>query len=132
MAASLSLVAARNVTWAPTINLFYRGASLPLANAKVAMQVRLYAGQPGAPLVTLDSIPFSDVAAPGDGFDDQRLLQLSPRIEQAVIAAMPGGLTKPEVGEADTFVHDIVLIYADGLRDTLAEGRFFLKPGVTV
>ena len=49
--------------------------------------------------------------------------------ELAALAAMPG-LNTPKAGDAQTFTYEIMLIYADALRDQLWIGAFILEPGV--
>lgn len=127
MPAILNVRAARNVAWAPTINLAYSGPQLPLTGAFVSMQVRLYPGQPGGPLLSFEAINFADEAlAKG------RVLRLFPVADQVDLETMPTGLNKPEAGEADRFSYDIVITYADGAQDRAAAGYFYLEPGVTV
>ncbi|MGJ8478057.1 hypothetical protein [Sphingobium yanoikuyae] len=127
MTAKMDLAASRNVAWRPTIDLFYRGEDLPVAGASVRMQIRLYPGAPAA-LVTMDAIPFEDMAPTGD---KPRRLRLTPAIEQVTLAGLPTGQNAPEPGEADNFAYDIVITYADGAQDKLALGNFLLEPGVT-
>ncbi|WP_030540549.1 hypothetical protein [Sphingobium sp. DC-2] len=129
MTASLDLTASRNLAWAPTIDLFYPGAELPLDGATIKMEVRLYPGQPGSPLIVGESLAFQDLppSAPGG----QRCLRVFPGANQDALAAMPTGLNQPEPGEADVYAYDIILTYADGQQDKLALGRFIVEPGVT-
>jgi hypothetical protein len=128
MPARLTLSAARNVVWHPAIELTYQGAELPVAGARVDLQVRLYPGQPGPPQLDCPDVAFGD-ADLGNG---NRALHLYPVATKAALAAMPTGLNKPEIGEADAYVFDILLTYADGLQDRLAAGDFLLEPGVTI
>lgn len=127
MPARLTLAAACNVVWHPAIELTYQGAELPIAGARIDLQVRLYPGQPGAPLLDCPDIAHAD----DDLGNGNRVLRLYPVATKAALAAMPTGLNQPEVGEADVFAFDIVLTYADGLQDRLAAGEFLLEPGVT-
>ncbi len=84
---------------------------------------------PGAPTILLDcpDMQFGDTDL-GNG---SRVLRLYPVATKAALAAMPTGLNKPEIGQADEYVFDIVLTYADGLQDRMAAGNFLLEPGVT-
>ncbi|WP_394658415.1 hypothetical protein [uncultured Novosphingobium sp.] len=128
MTVSLDLTASRNVAWAPTINLYYRGAPIPIAGGSVKLQVRLYAGAPGGALADLSNVPFLDTAVadqPG-----VRLLSLYPRITAATLKSFPTGLNKPEPGQADAYAYDSVVTYSDGQQDKLAIGAFILEPGV--
>ena len=128
MPARLTLSAARNVVWHPAIELTYQGAELPLVGARIDLQVRLYPGQPGPPLLDCPDVAFGDDEL-GNG---SRILRLYPVATKAALQAFPTGLNQPEIGEADVYVHDIVLTYADGLQDRLAAGEFLLEPGVTI
>lgn len=128
MPARLTLTAARNVDWHPSIELSYDGAPLPLDDARLDLQVRLYPGQPGQPKLDCPDITFGD-ADLGNG---KRVLRLYPVATKAALRAMPTGLNQPKIGEADVFAFDIVLTYADGLQDRLAAGDFLLEPGVTI
>jgi hypothetical protein len=130
MPAKMNLAASRNVAWAPTIDLFYAGGDLPLGGASIAMEIRLYPGAAGSPLVTLASIPFED--RPPVAPSTQRCLRLWPVISQAALEAFPTGLNQPEPGEADIFAYDIIITYADDQQDKLALGSFILEPGVTL
>lgn len=128
MLARLTLSASRNVVWHPAIELAYAGAELPLAGARIDLQVRLYPGQPGPPLLDCPDITFGD----DDLGNGKRVLRLYPVATKAALQAFPTGLNQPEIGKADSYVHDIVLTYADGLQDRLAAGDFLLEPGVTI
>lgn len=128
MTINRDLIAARNVDFAPTIELEYSGDPLPLEGAIISMEVRQYAGQPGIHLAQDASVAFEDDA--GATVDDPRILQLSPRIEDSVLSGFPTGLNQPEVGEADRFSYEIIVTYADGDQDSLMSGAFILEPGV--
>ncbi|HEX8256703.1 MAG TPA: hypothetical protein VF589_03650 [Allosphingosinicella sp.] len=132
MPASLNIPAARNVPFANPIYLYYSGAALPLTGASIKMQIRLYPGAPGAALATVAAIPHTDAAAPTGADAERRLLTLFPTIAEATLAALTSGLEEPEPGDADRYSYDIVVTYADAAEDTLAEGYFLLKPGVTL
>jgi hypothetical protein len=131
MPAMLSLAASRNIhPWAPTINLYYEGDPAPVAGATVAMQVRLYPGQPGAAKLSVPDIPYQDLAAPTGLRPKQRVLRLLPSVPKSALQAMPIGFERLEPGEAEAFAHDIIITYADGLQEKLALGDFLLEPGV--
>ncbi len=131
MTARLTLAAARNVTWAPTIDLYYYGGELPLTGATIRMQVRLYAGQPGAAQLDIAAIEHTDEAAATEQAPTRRLLRLYPTASLAQLAAMPSGLNQPEPGKPDTFYHDAVITYANEAQDRLFAGEFLLEPGIT-
>lgn len=130
MTANLTLSASRNIAWQPIIDIFYPGADLPVADATVEMQIRMYPGAPGDALATLSDIVFEDMP-PIEGATERRL-RLAPEIGQATLAGFPTGLSKPEPGEADIYAYDIIITYADGAQDKLALGSFVLEPGVTL
>ncbi|MDX5984703.1 hypothetical protein [Sphingomonas echinoides] len=122
------VVAARNRAFGTTLELDYAGPPLSLEGARISLQVRLYAGAPGAPLAADENVSFVDGVNPDD--PGRRILAISPDIARATLAAMPTGLNQPEFGEADRFEYEITLTYADGDQDTLWIGAFFLTPGV--
>jgi len=128
MPARLDVTAARNVPWRPTLNLFYLGGPLPEL-ASVALHVRQYPGMPGSPNASA-TVTWEDSEALS-GSPASRVLKLYPTIAEALLDAMPSGLNQPEAGEADRFAWDAVGTYADGFQERLAEGYFYLKPGVT-
>ena len=126
MTITRDLYAARNIDFAPVLELDYSGGALPLSGANISIQVRLYAGAPT--LLAGSTAVFSDAAHATD--PALRTLTVEPKIAKAVLDALPSGLNKPEVGEADRFDHEIKLTYADGAQDILWAGGFFLEPGV--
>lgn len=128
MAITRDLLAARNRRFAPTMELEYSGAALPLAGASVSMQVRLYAGAPGAPLAEDAAVAFEDEEHGTD--PSLRILRIFPNIAKAALIGFPTGLNQPEFGEADRYAYEIKLTYIDGLQDTLWIGAFILEPGV--
>jgi len=132
MPAKRNLAASRNVDpWAPTIDLFYGGGDLPVGGATVRLQVRLYPGAPGTPLLDINNIPFEDAAAPIAGRLDRRRLRLFPTAPASALADWPTGQNKPEPGEADRYSYDAIITYAAGAgEDKLALGYFYLEPGV--
>ena len=142
MTEQLDLTGARNVTWAPTIEYIYRGGPLPLTGATIRLQVRLYPGAPGDPLInvvspagglTFTDLPATDAEiASGDLSAGDRVLRIFPIVARATLQAMPTGLNKPEAGQADAYDWDFVITYADAAQDRPAAGEFFLEPGVTL
>jgi hypothetical protein len=125
MPAQLTLRAARNVPWMPSIELTYKGGPLPLVGARIDLQVRLYPGQPGEPELDCPDMAF------GDADLGNRVLRLYPVATAAALQAMSTGLNQPEPGEADQYSYDIVISYPDGAKDRAAAGYFLLEPGVT-
>lgn len=122
--------ASRNATWAPTLNYDYSGPAMPLTGATIAMQLRLYPGQPDAAKLSLNAIPFSDSlvsGTPGQS-DEKRRLTLSPSVAPADLQPLPAG---GEAGSDATFDFDIRIAYADGVYEILSSGKFILSPGVT-
>lgn len=128
MTISRDLIAARNRTFAPVMELVYSGEPLPLTGASISMQVRLYAGQEGEPLAEDAAVIFSDAVDDTDA--SLRVLTVEPVISKLILSAMPSGLNEPEVGVADRFSYEITLTYADSMQDTLWTGAFQLEPGV--
>ncbi|PNU02527.1 hypothetical protein [Novosphingobium guangzhouense] len=127
-----TLYAARNIDFAPTLNFDYRGEALPLDGATISMQVRLYPGAAGDPLVADAAIEFEDAAHPRASepeYADWRRLTVFPVIEKAALAAMPGQ-NQPDPGDAQTFAQEIKITYADAMQDSLLSGEFVLYAGV--
>jgi hypothetical protein len=131
MTVRLDLSAARNASGPGTIWLYYRGDPLPLTGANAALQVRLYPGAAGDPLIDKPIVSFDDSAAETTAEPDRRLLRLRPAFAPADFDGLPSGLNAPEAGEADRYAWDILLTYSDGAVDRLAYGDFLLAPGVT-
>ena len=133
----LDLTASRNETWQPTIDYAYSGDPLALTDAVIAMQWRLYEGADGTPLINLSSVPYEDIEATADDIalgvarDGDRILRLTPEITQAALSALPTGLNLPEPGEADRYTYDVVVSYADGVKDRIYGGYIYLEQGVT-
>lgn len=127
MTISRDLYAARNLDFAPVLELDYSGAELPLTGASVSIEVRLYAGALNI-LAQDASVTFSD--AEHETSETLRTLTVEPSIDKTVLDAMPTSLKQPEVGEADRYEYEIKLTYADGLQDLLWAGGFILEPGV--
>ncbi|KPH66906.1 hypothetical protein [Novosphingobium sp. ST904] len=121
------LNAARNIEFAPTINVDYPGADLPLAGAVISMQVRLYPGAAGDPVAADAAMTFADGVHPSE--DGWRRLVINPVIAKDVLAAMPG-LNQPDPGDSQTFAYEIKITYADGMQDSLLTGEFVLAAGV--
>lgn len=128
MTITRDLYAARNLDFAPVLELDYSGGPLPLTGATVSLQIRLYAGAPDAPLAQHLAVPRSD--APHATDPALRTLTVEPKIVKATLTALPTGLNKPEVGEADRYEYEIKLTYSDGTQDLLWAGGFILEPGV--
>lgn len=122
-----TLYAARNIDFAPTIYVDYKGLELPLTGATVSMQVRLYPGAAGAALAEDASADFSDAVHPGD--DGWRRLSLFPEIDRGMLATLPG-VNTPDPGDAQTFAYEIKITYADDMQDSLLTGEFILSAGV--
>lgn len=134
MTERLDLTASRNETWRPTIDLPYFGGDLPLEGATIALQWRLYEGAPGDPLVSVVSCPFADIAATEDdpkADPDLRILRLTPVVLANVLDGLPTGLNQPEPGEADRYVWDAIVTYADDATDRPVEGFVYLSKGTT-
>lgn len=124
---SWTLYAFRNRDFAPTINVDYEGAELPLTGATVSMQVRQYQGAAGDPLLEDADVDFTDIAHPTR--EGWRRLTLEPRFDRADLAAMPGQ-NQPDPGDPQTFDHEIKITYADSEQDSLGMGPFVLSAGV--
>lgn len=131
MTTKLDLAASRNIAWEPTIDLFYGGGDLPVDGATLALQVRLYPGAPGDPLLSLANVPFVDEPAPTQAQPGRRRFRMLPVAAGAALNGWPTGLNKPEPGEADRYSYDAILTYANGQQDKMALGYFILEPGVT-
>lgn len=130
MTVRLDLTASRNETWQPTICYEYLGEPLPLTGATIRMQWRLYAGQPGEPLIDLPLLHHVDLTTPTGERPKLRTLFIYPEITADDLPPLPTGLNQPEIGEADRYVHDIVILYADGVIERIIEGFIILAPGV--
>lgn len=124
------IVAARNETWAPPMRFPYRGPAAPVTGARAVMEVRQYPGETGDPLIRIDPITIVDELMSGTpgAPDELRRLNLSPSISIEALEGLPGLY---DAGEAQPFAYDIVLIYADGVRERLCFGSFLTPPGVT-
>jgi len=134
MPVTQTFTASRNATWAPILVYPYPGAALPLTDATIAMQLRLYAGADGAALLALANISFSDALQSGtEGGDDEvriLTLDLGEGFTPTQLAALPG-LNTPEAGDDQSFAFDIRITYADGISEILSSGTFTVSPGVT-
>ncbi|EJU14004.1 hypothetical protein LH128_05880 [Sphingomonas sp. LH128] len=122
-----TLYAARNIGFAPTLEFEYEGAPLPLGGATISMQVREYPGAAGAPLAADPAVEFTDETHPTQ--EGWRRLTIFPALSQESLAAMPGQ-NQPTPGDAQTFVQEIKISYADGMQDSLLSGEFILSAGV--
>lgn len=122
--------ASRNATWAPTLDYDYAGGALPLRGASIAMQLRLYPGQQGDPVLDLGAIPFVDALVNGTAgrADERRRLTLSPSVTPAALQLLP---SSGEAGDDTPFDFDIRIAYADGVYEILSSGKFILSHGVT-
>lgn len=129
MTITRDLRAARNIDFAPTLELEYSGGDLPLSGASFSMQVRLYPGAGGAPLAADADINLWNDAPHGND-PLLRVLTVIPFVSKGALAVFPTGLNQPEVGEADRFAYEIKVTYADGLQDSLWIGNFIVEPGV--
>lgn len=124
-----TIYAARNLAFAPTLEIEYLGGPLPLTGATVSMQIRQYPGQAGAVLAEDASVTFEDEGAETEAEPDLRVLRLFPSISKATLAAL-AGLHQPEIGDSQTFYQEIKATYADDAQDSLWIGEFILSPGV--
>lgn len=124
---TLTLFAARNLDFAPTINVDYPGDELPLAGATITMQVRQYPGASGEPNAQDAAVVFSDESHPT--LEGYRRLAIAPSIPRSVLETMPGQ-NQPDPGAQQRFVHEIKITYADAAQDSLLSGDFFLSAGV--
>lgn len=127
-----TLYAARNIDFAPTLDFDYPGAALPLTGATISMEVREYPGAPGAPLAAHASISFTDVVHPDANEPDRagwRRLTILPVLPKDMLEGMPGK-NQPTPGDAQTFVQEIKISYADDMQDSLLSGEFILAAGV--
>ncbi|MEO7466914.1 MAG: hypothetical protein ABIV36_07875 [Sphingobium limneticum] len=134
MTVHLDLCPSRNETWRDTIDLPYLGGALPLTGATIRMQWRHYEGAPGAPLLNIINVPFEDLAPTSEDVArgvpaEARILRLSPVVAQSALEAMPTGLNQPEPGEADRYVWDAIILYADGATDRPVQGFIYLNKG---
>ncbi|MED5546137.1 MAG: hypothetical protein VYD90_12880 [Pseudomonadota bacterium] len=123
----MTLYAARNIDFAPTINVDYPGDALPLTDATISMQVRQYPGAAGDADAEDADVTFADGEHPSD--PDLRRLILEPTIAKASLEAMPGQ-NQPDPGDAQAFVYEIKITYADSEQDSLLSGDFILAAGV--
>lgn len=121
------LYAARNIDFAPTIHVDYAGAELPLSGATISMEIREYPGASGDPLARDAAVSFTDGAHPER--DGWRRLTVYPEIDKDVLGDMPGQ-NAPAPGDAQTYVHEIKITYADNVQDSLLIGEFILSAGV--
>lgn len=124
---TLTLYAARNLDFAPTINVDYPGDPLPLTGATISMQVRQYPGAAGDPNAQDADVAFTDDVHPTR--EGWRRLAITPAIPRATLAAMPGQ-NQPDPGAQQRFVHETKITYADDAQDSLLSGDFILSAGV--
>jgi len=132
----MAIEAARNRDWAETLYTEYLGDPLPIAGSTIIMEVRQYGGQAGPALcgdpnvqVLADEQIGTDID-PVDGIEKPlRQLVLLPKIARAALGALPGQ-NQPEAGDPQRFEYEVMIQYADGLRDPLWRGDFNVDPGV--
>lgn len=131
---TLPLALRRNAVAAMRLVLFTLdegGAEVPmdLTGYSLRLQVRLYQGQQGAPLLDLSTgngqIEITTAASGEVVIDWPAIL--------ALIAALP---TSAEAGDpaqprVDTFAYDLLLIAADGSAQAILEGPVPISFGVT-
>lgn len=134
----LDLTGSRNEDWRPTIDYAYSGGDLPLDGATIRLQWRLEEGSPGDPLFDIDPVAFEDFPATeediahGVARAGDRILRLYPGVGVAGMQTLPTGLNAPEFGEADRYVWDAVITYADDLTDRFIGGYVYVSKGVTL
>jgi hypothetical protein len=119
--------AARNIDFAPTIHVDYAGVELPLSGATISMEVRAYPGASGDPLARDAAVPFTDGIHPDRA--GWRRLTIFPVIDKEVLVDLPGQ-NSPAPGDAQTYVHEIKITYADDMQESLLIGEFILSAGV--
>lgn len=130
--AQQTLTAYRNRVYSETLKLTGEEGVDDWTGYTGRMEVRHYGAQPGNALVSLDTV------TTGEGLvltvDPPHVLTIAVRIDQATLAALPGGTSADAVtgGEDAIFFHDLLLIAADGDAEALRQGAFNLKPGVTI
>ncbi len=131
MPALQTLTASRNATWGPTLNYDYQGQELPLTGATIAMQLRLFPGQPLEAKLSLEAIPFTDdlTAGVAGTATERRRLTLSPVATPTMLSVLP---ITGERGSDDLFAFDILITYADGVSEILSRGTFILTAGGTI
>lgn len=138
MTARLDLTASRNETWQPTIDLVYSGDPLPLTGATIRMQWRLYEGAAGDPLLDFPGVVYQDFPASPDDIargvanPGQRILRLLPGAPKSALQLLPTGLNQPEPGEADAYVWDAVITYADDVEERIVAGIVQVAKGTTI
>lgn len=150
MPVTQTFTASRNATWSPLLAYPYPGAALPIAGATIEMQLRLYPGADGDPLLSLTFTATDTLQSGTEGGDDElRLLTLDPgagwsttqldtlpgatkqqMAALAVIANLPTP-PGPEVGQGACLFFDIRITYTDGVSEILSSGTFTVSPGVT-
>ncbi|AHE55546.1 hypothetical protein [Sphingomonas sanxanigenens] len=130
------LGAARNRPFGATLLTDYLGDPLPITGATAIMEVRLYPGAAGAALASDADVTMVDVGQigtmvdPADGVSKPlRRLRLEPSIPMEAIRDLPGQ-NAPEAGDPQSFSYEVLIEYADGLRDPLWLGEFIVEAGV--
>lgn len=124
---TVTLTARRNVPFAEQYDFADETeAPIDFTGCTATMQVRLYGNAPGDPLIDLHSVG-ADVE--GVNVNDPATGSVTVRIDQTTLAAMPTGNTP---NAADIFSYDLIITWPDGFSEAFMEGRFILKPGVTL
>jgi hypothetical protein len=118
--------AARNVPFGLTWEFLNGASPFNLTGYTGAMQVRLYEGAAGSPLINLVNVATNTEGVRIYGTDGE----VQVMINEATLAAMPGQGT-PEAGSAQTFHYDLVLTDTAGRQERWLYGTFTLRPGVT-
>jgi len=101
------------------------GQPLDFTDCSVAMQLRLYAGASGSPLISLTDTDGTDGRA---YFNDPTDGVLSVTIAEASLNALPA---RASTDTRESFYYDLLITWPDGLTECLMEGQFILKAGVT-
>ncbi|WIW88952.1 hypothetical protein K3M67_02940 [Sphingobium sp. V4] len=130
--AQQALTAYRNRVYSETLTLTGEEGVDDWTGYTARMEVRHYGAQPGSALISLATVMSGQGLVLTVG--PNHVLTIAPRIEQATLAALPGGTSSDAVtgGDDAIFFHDLLLIAPDGDADALRQGAFNLKPGVTI
>ncbi len=126
--AQWDICAWRTTVFAETYTFGISGTPIDITGNSFRMQIRNYAGEPGSPLVDLETV--DDETAEGIFIIDATQGQIGVRIEDTTLAALPGLVPAPL---PSTFSYDLIVIDTDG--DALGpamQGSFTLYEGVTV
>lgn len=122
-----NLTALRSTAFSETYAFGINGGSLDISRYTLRMQVRNYAGAPGAALIDLTMVGFDDaqgiyVISAADGL-------FSVSIDKATLAAVPA----PSPGLLESiYAYDLVLVDIDGdVLGPVLQGNFTLSDGDT-